>query len=154
MGTCISKRRLAKLDPEMVPDFSFESPRYLIRICDVYDGDTCTGIMKFRGTYGKFKIRMMGYDCPEMKPPLSNPDRLQEIEAAKQAKQVLISLIYNKVVDGRCSGSDKYGRLLMRIYYKGRDINKLMIDCGYGYPYEGWRKQKFQPETWNPKPLT
>jgi endonuclease YncB( thermonuclease family) len=153
MGSCLSKRRLANLDPDKVPNFSFESPRYLIRICDVYDGDTCTGIMKFRGVYGKFKIRMMGYDCPELKPPLTDPNRIKESEAAKQAKQVLSILILNKVVIGQCYGTDKYGRLLMRIYDRKKDINKIMIDCGYGYPYDGGKKTKFHPETWNPKPL-
>lgn len=151
MGSCISKRRLANIDVDKVENFNFMGSGYHIKVCSVYDGDTITGIMKFRGVYGKFKIRMEGYDSPEMKPPLSDPDRQDEIEAAKQAKEVLQSLILNKVVEGECYGTDKYGRLLMTIFYKKRNINQLMIECGYGYPYGGKTKTKFDKNNWKPK---
>jgi endonuclease YncB( thermonuclease family) len=151
MGSCISKRRLARLDPDKIENFNFMGSGYQIKVCSVYDGDTITGIMKFRGKYGKFKIRMEGYDSPEMKPPLSDPERVYEIEAAKQAKEVLQTLILNKIVEGECYGTDKYGRLLMTIFYKEKNINKLMIDCGYGYAYEGKSKTKFDKSNWNPK---
>jgi endonuclease YncB( thermonuclease family) len=153
MGNYISKRKLARLDPERVENFSFMGSGYHIRVCSVYDGDTITGIMKFRGKYGKFKIRMEGYDSPEMKPPLSDPNRLYEIEAARQAKEVLQTLILNKVVEGECYGTDKYGRLLMTIYEGGRNINQMMIQCGYGFPYEGGSKSKFSRERWNPEKI-
>ena len=38
---------------------------------------------------------MIGYDSPEMKPLLSNPNRNQEIIAAKSAKDYLANLILN-----------------------------------------------------------
>jgi len=153
MGSWFSKRKLSKLDVGDVPPFTFRSPKkYHCRVCEVYDGDTITLIMKFRGKYEKFKVRMAGYDSPEMKPPLSDPNRQKEIAAAIQARDVLKTMILDKVVDGECHGTDKYGRLIMTIFYKGRNINQTMIDCGYGLPYDGGKKRGFSSGDWNPTP--
>ena len=139
---CLVSRKLAKMDTGKVPYFTFARGMCRLRVCDVYDGDTITGIMRFRGRYEKFKIRMAGYDSPEMKPPLKNTDRLVEKAAAVEARDALRNLIFDKVVWGVCHGSDKYGRLLMTVFYKGKNINQAMLDGGYGQPYDGGKKLK------------
>lgn len=141
MGKCFSKYRLMKLDAKNVENFTLANKRHLIRICDVYDGDTVTGIIRFKGEFYKFKIRMEGYDSPELKTSPLNPNGPVVLETAIAAREFLKSIIYNKVVEGSCSGYDKYGRLLMTIYYKGMNVNKHMIDKGHGYPYKGGSKK-------------
>jgi endonuclease YncB( thermonuclease family) len=156
MGNYLAKRKLRRLDSSAVPNFGLGNQTRWARVIDVYDGDTVTLITFFRGKPFKFKVRMLGYDCPEIKPPLDNADRQLEIEAANQARQTLITLLYDGIVRLECPGpkqEDKYGRLLGVLYdSKGRNINQLMIDYGWGLPYRGGKKTPFTKSSWNPKP--
>jgi endonuclease YncB( thermonuclease family) len=116
-----------------------------VRVVDVYDGDTCKAIMNYRGHIDQWTIRMNGYDSPEMKPPKTNPNRDKEREAAKKARDALMthcsSHIFIKIV-----GFDKYGRLLAEAFNGKIHINKWMIQNGYGYSYEGGKKKTFSDE--------
>ncbi len=95
----------------------------------------------------KFKIRMDGYDSPEMKPPLSQVNRDKEIKEANKAKAELEKLVLNKVIDLECGKWDKYGRLLGKIYVNINNkkvyVNEYMIKNGFGYPYDGGTKKQF-----------
>lgn len=153
MGNCLVKRKLETLGVDDVSDFSFGGKTYMIKVVSVYDGDTITAIMKYNKGFYKFKIRMTGYDCPEMKPPLANPDRQYEIRAAEEAREALKKLILGKVVKASCQGSDKYGRLLMTVFANDRNVNHLMVAHGYGYEYSGKTKKVFDKNTWNPIPI-
>ena len=83
---------------------------------------------------------MNGYDSPEMKPPLADPNRDEIKEQAKKAKQALIDKINDRPVLMKITNFDKYGRLLADLYIDDEHINKWMIDNGYGYPYDGGKK--------------
>ena len=113
------------------------------RVVDVYDGDTITIVMKHNKKLCKFKVRMYGYDAPEMKPSLSNPNREREKEAAINAKNQLSSLILNKIVILECLQFDKYGRLLGNIYtMENLNVNEFMITNVLGcYIYNGETKK-------------
>ena len=50
------------------------------KVVGVYDGDSITIVMKYNNKLDKFKIRMTGYDAPEMKPKKDSTDRDAEIE--------------------------------------------------------------------------
>ena len=39
----------------------------IARVVDIYDGDTCTIVMKFNNIYNKFTVRLNGIDTCEMK---------------------------------------------------------------------------------------
>lgn len=116
--------------------------RYNAKVVDVYDGDTITVSIINNFTIQKHKLRMLGYDSPEMKPRLNIPNRAEEIEKAKQAKNFLNNLILNKVVLADINGFDKYGRLLGTIFYDTKNINQVMLDNGHGYVYNGGTKRK------------
>ncbi len=125
--------------------FSLSDNVVQAKIVSVYDGDTCTAVFKFKGEYVKFKIRMYGYDSPEIKPSLSLLDRDQIIANAKKAKKELEKLILGKVVTLKCGEWDKYGRLLGHIYVGELNelyVNDYMIKNGFGYEYHGGTKQK------------
>ena len=95
----------------------------------IYDGDT------FRAQFSiyektpieQFKIRIYGYDSPEMKPLLSKPNRALEIEKAHAAKSALASKIVGKEILILLGDFDKYGRPLGILFDKQykQDINKL-----------------------------
>ena len=115
------------------------------KVVDVYDGDTVTIVLFNKLGFEKHKLRMYGYDSPEMKPKRDLPNRDDEIQKAKEAKQYLSDLVLNKIVKFESMGYDKYGRLLGKLYILNycseQEINQLMIDLGHGYPYFGGTKQ-------------
>lgn len=116
-----------------------------VRVVDVYDGDTFKVIMSYRGYVNQWTVRMNGYDSPEMKPLKSNPNRDKEKEAAKKAREALITQFKNNIFI-RIVGFDKYGRLLVEAYNGKTHINNWMIQNGYGYPYDGGKKKAFSEE--------
>ena len=115
------------------------------KVVDVYDGDTVTIVLYNKFSYEKHKLRMYGYDSPEMKPKLDLENREDEIKKAKDAKEYLTKLVLNKIVHFESMGYDKYGRLLGKLYlpnYCSKDeVNQNMIDKGHGYEYFGGTKK-------------
>lgn len=132
-----------------IPYFSFNGKKFLGKIVDVYDGDTCrVNVLLGKDIY-QFSLRMYGYDCPEIK-----TRDLEEKKYASASKEILKTLILEKLVLVDCSEiseQDKYGRILARIYSKlevptnNNDIciNDFMIENHLGYPYTGKTKQVF-----------
>jgi endonuclease YncB( thermonuclease family) len=154
MGNCIYKiydKPLRKASNKF-PLFSLKGNLFNCKIVDVYDGDTCTAIIRTNHGLQKHKIRMLGYDSPEMKPLKIAKNRDKEILAAKEAKEKLISKISNnkdlslntKMIKIECYDWDKYGRLLGVLKVKNLNVNQWMIDNNYGYPYDGGTKKKFK----------
>lgn len=108
-----------------------------------YDGDTCKMAVEWRGVVGRITVRMNGYDSPEMKPPVSNPDRDEIKKKAVKAKEALKSYL-NGITWLRFDGFDKYGRVLGTLFQTKEDtlsVNQKMIDDGHGYAYTGGTKQ-------------
>jgi micrococcal nuclease len=138
MGLCNSK--LEKLD-DSIELFSLNNKIFDAKIVKVYDGDTCFAVFMLNNKPVKFKIRMMGYDSPEMKPLLSNVNRNDEIKKAIRARDELIKLVLNKCVKLECGKWDKYGRLLGTIYIENNlCVNLHMIENNFGYKYNGGKK--------------
>lgn len=141
MGNCIYRCQLSKQTIENTPKYEFKDITKLCRVIDVYDGDTITVAIKLEKTIWKAKIRMYGYDSPEMKPLIKLKNREEIKKNAVIAKHALQNKICNKIVFAELKGFDKYGRLLAIIYYNNENINKFMIDNGYGYDYFGGTKR-------------
>lgn len=120
---------------------SMENKIFNCKIVNVYDGDTCNGVIFYNFKFCKFKIRMHGYDSPELKPLKSKENRELEIENAKKSKNALSDLILNKIVKLHCGKFDKYGRLLGTIYINKININDWMVENNFGYKYYGGTKK-------------
>ena len=130
-----------KYADDNIPLFSLQKKVFKAKIVRVYDGDTCFAVFYLNDTLVKFKIRMEGYDTPELKPRLNIENRLDEIEKANKAKQELEKLIFNQIVFLHCGGWDKYGRLLATIYTQTKiNVNQYMIDLHFGKEYYGGKK--------------
>jgi endonuclease YncB( thermonuclease family) len=153
MGNCIYKiyDKPLRQATNKFPIYSLKGNFFNCKIVDVYDGDTCTAIIRTKKGLQKHKIRMLGYDSPEMKPLKKSENRDEEIKAAKEAKKQLILKVSNnkdislntKIIKIECHNWDKYGRLLGILKVNSLDINQWMIDNNYGYPYDGGTKKKF-----------
>ena len=86
MGNFFNKKNFKGINEESFKTFSLEGLNTYCCILSIYDGDTCTIGFKWKGELFKTKIRMLGYDSPEMKPRLNVENREQEIQAAHRAK--------------------------------------------------------------------
>ena len=135
------RRKLNNLQD--APLFTLSGVKTNAKIVHVYDGDTVHGVILLNNKPKKFKIRMLGYDSPEMKPPLKQENREEEKRAAIEAKNAISNLILNKVVGIHFFEFDKYGRPLAEIYVDRVKVNDWMMENGHGYPYDGKTKSKF-----------
>jgi endonuclease YncB( thermonuclease family) len=115
--------------------------KYICKVVDVYDGDTATISLINNCQIQKLKLRMYGYDSPELKPRLDKVNRDEEIKKAKEAKQFLSDLVLDKICTVDTRGFDKYGRLLGTLYAENVNINELMVSHGHGYEYYGGKKK-------------
>ena len=125
--------------------FSFIGKTFYARACNIYDGDTFSIIFLHNNEVIKYRCRCLGYDSPEMKPSLSNPNRDKEKELALNAKNRFTELLTKHesgLVFVECFEFDKYGRILVRVYnmIDTKSINEIMIEEGHGKNYDGGKK--------------
>ena len=103
-----------------------------------YDGDTFYCCFKLSDKFHKFKVRMLGYNSPEMKPSKSDENRDEIIKNAHEAKEKLEEYILDKYVYLYCHDFDAFGRILCDVKLNDTDnktINTLMLEGGYGVEY-------------------
>ena len=94
------------------------------RVTCVVDGDT----FWLNGE----KVRVDGYDSPEMgQPKCSGP-----APGAVEARSALTRLLNTGIVELDRRGTDRYGRTLARVLVDGQDITKEMIGAGHGRRYK------------------
>lgn len=129
---------LQNLDCSKVKHFSLKDMILDAKVASVYDGDTITIICKVFDNFYKWNCRLDGIDTPEMKS--KNAD---EKKAAIIARDYLRELILNEVVSVTCGDFDKYGRLLVNVFYNNENINEKMINMGYAKPYNGGTKESW-----------
>ncbi|MGN6487333.1 MAG: thermonuclease family protein [Devosia sp.] len=94
------------------------------RVTCVVDGDT----FWLKGE----KIRLEGYDSPEMGPPKCSRPAVGAIEA----RDALTQLLNSGTVELKRRGVDRYGRTLARVMINGQDITDTMIGAGHGRRYQ------------------
>ena len=146
MSENINENDLLNYDFSKISIFSFAGLSTKCIVLDVYDGDTLTCGFFFNNCPIKVKVRMEGYDSPEMKPLLKIENRDLHIECAHLAKEKLKSLTNNKIITINFNEQDKYGRQLAKLYINNICINDIMISEGYGKPYDGGKKGIFTKE--------
>ena len=101
-------------------------PTTIIQSC--YDGDTCT-------TTDGEKIRLACIDTPELKGKRADPI------AAKEARDFLNNLLINEEVSIRRITKDRYGRTVAELFNGNINIQKLLVDKGYGQIYKKYSNQ-------------
>jgi endonuclease YncB( thermonuclease family) len=148
MGNCCKKGynedRILSQDMSELPMFGFNGLKVKAKVLEVYDGDTITIVFIHSGILIKYRMRMEGYDSPELKPNLKCDNRDLHIKCGNLAKSKLEDLILDRLVYIKFSNkNDKYGRLLGIVYFNTININQVMINEGYGKSYNGGKKEEF-----------
>ncbi len=98
------------------------------KVIKITDGDT---VHVLDANHHKEKIRLAGIDTPERKQPFGS-----------KAKQFLASLIGNKYVKVEFEKRDRYGRIVGKILYQGKDINLEMIRAGLAWHYKKYQQEQ------------
>ena len=92
-----------------------------LKIKRVVDGDTVHVFYQDE----VYKIRLTEIDAPERDQPYGN-----------NSTEYLKSLLKDGRVDVDISGTDRYGRKLGRLYWRGMDINRELVSAGYAWVYD------------------
>jgi len=143
-NTCYNDYSLKKQTNKM-PIYTLKGD-FRCKVVDVYDGDTVTIVLYVNGKYQKHKLRMYGYDSPEIKPRKNIANREYVIQQANLAKNFMKELVFDKICIFESMGFDKYGRLLGNLYLselfvRGKCVNDLMLENKHGYEYSGGTKK-------------
>jgi endonuclease YncB( thermonuclease family) len=91
------------------------------RVVGITDGDTFTLLTPAQK---EIRVRLAEIDAPEHGQPWG-----------ERAKQALSALIYSRTVKVVSSGLDRYGRLLGRVYVRGKDVNAELVRSGAAHAY-------------------
>ncbi len=92
-----------------------------LKIKRVVDGDTVHVFYQDE----VYKIRLTEIDAPERDQPYGN-----------NSTEYLKSLLKDGRVDVDIYGTDRYGRKLGRLYWRGIDINRELVSAGYAWVYD------------------
>lgn len=111
------------------------------KVIKVIDGDTLEVYQNKKVE----KIRLIGVNTPETVAP--NKDiECYGVEASNKLKELLQGKIVNLEIDETQGNKDKYERLLRYVYLEDININKKMIEEGYGFEYTYKKPYKYQKE--------
>ncbi len=129
---------LENLDSNLISKFTFNNYETYIKVIKIIDGDTITGIFKYKDEFFKYNFRINGIDTAEIHSKDENI-KLKAIEA----KQYLFNLIFNKIIKAKFLNFDKYGRILIELYLLDSNtlISDIMIQGGYAKKYNGGTKE-------------
>jgi endonuclease YncB( thermonuclease family) len=145
-------------DINTYPIFSLNGHISFAKLLSNYDGDTADILFIYDDKPMRMKARFLGYDTPEIKPSINDPNRDEKKKKANEAKERLWFLCTNndskKLIKIKCYDFDKYGRILIVAVNEDIDIstiddkelfnisiNKQMIIEGHGYEYYGGTKK-------------
>jgi len=134
---CSSNLNVIEYDDTIpfVPEFS------KCKVIKVYDGDTITVAAYLKGQKQcyRFSVRLRGIDSPEIKTH-NDGEKL----AAIKSRDSLSGKILNEIIYLENIGTEKYGRLLADVMFKGENMNKWMLDNKLAVPYDGGKKVAFK----------
>ena len=91
------------------------------RVVGISDGDTITVLDEQNK---ERKIRLSEIDAPERGQPWGD-----------RSKQALSALVFGKSVSVQQTDTDRYGRVVARVFADGDDINRAMVRDGHAWAY-------------------
>ena len=138
--------RIAKIND--YPLFSLKGHICLAKLLSNYDGDTGDILFTYINNIMRMKARFFGYDTAEIKPSLNDPNRDEKKKKAKEAKERLWNLCTNnndnqRLIKIKCYEFDKYGRLLVELFFNDKSINDILIEENFAKRYDGGKKEEF-----------
>lgn len=91
------------------------------RVVGISDGDTLTVLDELNQQH---KIRLAEIDAPERGQPWGD-----------RSRQALAALVAGKTVSVQQTDTDRYGRVVARVFADGEDINRKMVEQGAAWAY-------------------
>jgi endonuclease YncB( thermonuclease family) len=129
---------------ENTPAFSLSGLKCIGKVLHVYDGDTLWLAVVYPGhKVYRYRVRMYGYDAPELHPLKTTPNLEEIVDAAKRSTEKLKELTSRTgFVEVEFFAYDKYGRPMVKLTIPGqsRTINDQMMQGGFGVEYYGGKK--------------
>jgi len=116
-------KNLSLLAVLFISNFCFSEYLENLAIKKVVDGDT-VHLYHDNETY---KVRLIEIDAPERNQPFGS-----------DSTDYLKSLLREGRVNIEISGTDRYGRKLGRLYWKGENINRAMVSAGFAWVYDDY----------------
>ena len=107
----------------LISHFCFSEYLENLAIKKVVDGDT----VHLYHNEEVYKVRLIEIDAPERNQPFGN-----------DSTDYLKSLLREGRVNIEISGTDRYGRKLGRLYWKGENINRAMVSAGFAWVYDDY----------------
>jgi micrococcal nuclease len=101
---------------------------YRGRVVAISDGDTLTILDSSKR---QIKVRLAEIDTPESKQPYGS-----------KAKQELSALAYNKTAIVKAQSTDRYKRVVGRVYVGNVDVNAELVRRGSAWVYRKYAKDK------------
>jgi len=117
----------------VVLSFSAADAAPSCQVTKVTDGDTlhlvCDG--------EKHKVRLLGFDTPEIYHPRCASEKVRGLEATRRMADLVAS---GPVTGVTFKGHDRYGRDLAWVEVAGRDVTTVMLASGLAVVYVPHRK--------------
>lgn len=118
--------------------------KYKAKLLRVVDGDTADAMIDLGfDVWIKQRLRFKGVDTWE-KRTRNKEEKVKGLAASAFTKEYLEKNDGNFTIQSH--GVGKYGRVLAEIFIDGEEtsLNKLLIENGHAYVYEGGKKQTFK----------
>ncbi len=127
---------------EVVPTPSIENKKDSHEAIKVVDGDTIQILVGDK----KQTVRMIGVDTPESVDP-RKPVQCFGEKASKKTSELLLNKKIYLEADSTQGDSDRYKRLLRYVFLEdGTNVNKLLIEQGFGHQYTYNKPYKYREE--------
>lgn len=107
---------------------AFASTDFHAKVIRISDGDTITVL---REGNVQVRVRLAEIDCPESGQPWG-----------RKATDALKSAITTDIVDVRVVDTDRYGRLVAKVYIGPTSINHYMVESGNCWAYTQYVKDQ------------
>jgi micrococcal nuclease len=150
----IQRQRLLQCD-NTTPELTFEGTETVVRVTDVYDGDTLVAVVDIgENQYRRVMMRLAGIDTPELRSKYST-ERTMALSARNRVLNWLLPDVFAidgkytrrcitaqldhspALVTARLGKFDKYGRVLCRIIKGSECLNDMMVQEKYARSYDG-----------------
>lgn len=137
MGCCLSiNSELENATFQNTPNEIYHFDR--AKVVKVIDGDTFWIAGNHNGTITKFKMRLYGCDCPEIKTE-EGKEVKNYVKSLLEDRIVSVSILNNKIYNGK-KITEKYGRLIGFLFIKKLNLTDHLIERKKAVPYFGGTK--------------
>ena len=122
------KRLLLIIVFTLINPAAFAADSVTGKVVRVADGDTITILTNDKE---QVKIRFAGIDCPERAQPWG-----------RNATEALKAVLTGEPVTVGIMDVDRYGRTVGRVYIKGMNVNRHLVESGNCWVYPRYAKDK------------